>query len=287
MNDKSPVFIGPTAIHHSKTKAAYKKIASAVVANSLELTAKGRGFIMDGKQALHDALGESMKKATGLRCFNHFHQNCKKKLTDVGIRRKQDQNFFLNMVFGDDDAAVLNAKDRDELKACLDAARQLLDEEDTCLTGSPTAQFSRYLNNHRKMMNDKRRQGCLVMSLEIQGSTTQIKLSNKLTRQKEAVTKNDKKKTNMTKLEFVTDVWEQVDHQQQSELFLAIFGHSEEYELADFDIYLQVEPERWFDWTANYRDQYIKGFNKLTVENVIAKKKTEIKQDSLQDEPMQ
>ena len=89
----------------------------------------------------------------------------------------------------------------------------------------------------------------------------------------------------MSKLEFVRDVWEQVDHHQQSELSLAIFGLSEEYELADLATYLQVEPERWFDWMANERDQCVKGFNKLTVEDVIVKKKIEIKQDSLRDEP--
>ena len=150
--NESPVFIGPTAIHHSKTKAAYKKIASAVVANSPELAAKGRGFITDGEQALHDALGESMKKATGLRCFNHFRQNCKKKLTDIGIRRQQDQKFFLDIIFGDDDEAILNAKDSDELKARLDAAQQPLDKEETRLTSTPAAKFSVYLNNHRKMM---------------------------------------------------------------------------------------------------------------------------------------
>ena len=93
--NEPPIFIGPTAIHHSKTKAAYKKITSAVVANSLELAAKERGFITDGEQPLHSALGESTKKATILRgCFNHFHQNCKKKLTDIGIRRQQDKSSF-------------------------------------------------------------------------------------------------------------------------------------------------------------------------------------------------
>ena len=38
-------FWGPTAIHHSKTKATYKKVVSAVIANSPGLAAKGKGFI--------------------------------------------------------------------------------------------------------------------------------------------------------------------------------------------------------------------------------------------------
>ena len=55
--NEPPVFLRPTAIHHSKTKATYRKVVSAVVANSQDLAAKGKGFITDGKQALHDTLG--------------------------------------------------------------------------------------------------------------------------------------------------------------------------------------------------------------------------------------
>jgi len=110
-------------------------------------------------------------------------------------------------------------------------------------------------------------------------------VNNKLTRQKEAMTKNDKNKTNMSKLEFVRDVWEKVDEQQQNELSLAIFGLSEEYELADFATYLQVEPERWFEWTTKEREQYVQGFNKLTVEEVMSKKKIVIKEDCLEESP--
>lgn len=147
-----PLFVGLTAIHHSKTKATYKKVVSAVAANSPDLAAKEKGFITDGEQALHDALGESMKKSTGLHCFNHFHQNCKKKLTNKGVPRKQDQKFFLDMVFGDDEEAILNSKDGDKLKAHLNAARPSLDEQETRLMSTSTSQFSIYLDSHRKMM---------------------------------------------------------------------------------------------------------------------------------------
>lgn len=62
----SPVFLGPTAIHYSKTKTAFKKIATAVVSSCPNFGTKGQGFITDGEKALNDALSESMKKATGL-----------------------------------------------------------------------------------------------------------------------------------------------------------------------------------------------------------------------------
>ena len=292
--NEPPVFIGPTAIHHSKTKATYKKMASAVVANSPDLAAKGKGFITDGEQALHDALGDAMKKSTGLRCFNHFRQNCKTKLANIGVRKQQDQKFFLDMVFGDEEEAILNSKDSDELKARLDAARPSLDEQEARLTKTSTPQFSTYLNSHRKMMKRSMIRSARMkagMPCEQSGKpkkcyTNQSEaVNNKLMRQKEAISKNDKSKTNMTKLEFVRDVWEEVDHQQQSELSLAIFSLSEEFELADFAKYLQVEPDKWFELSPNERHQYLKGFNTLTIEDVVAKRKIAIKHNPQPVEP--
>ena len=58
-------------------------------------------------------------------------------------------------------------------------------------------------------------------------------INKKLTRQKEAMAKNDKSKVNLTKLEFTRHVWEELDRHPQEELKLAICGLSEEYELAD------------------------------------------------------
>ena len=58
-------------------------------------------------------------------------------------------------------------------------------------------------------------------------------MNNKLTRQKEAITRKEKGKSNMSKLEFVRDVWEEVDNQQQRELQMANCDLSEEFELID------------------------------------------------------
>ena len=70
-------------------------------------------------------------------------------------------------------------------------------------------------------------------------------VNNKLTRQKEAIRGKAKSKTDLTKLEFVRDVWEQVDQQQQLELQLAIFGLSEEY-----------EPEEWEEFSRDIQSIY-------------------------------
>lgn len=85
---------------------------------------------------------------------------------------------------------------------------------------------------------------------------------------KEAITGKAKSKSDLTKLEFVRDVWEQVDQQQQLELQLAICGLSEEYELADQVHYLSVNPEVWYEWPVEQRMEYTRKFKELTVEDV-------------------
>lgn len=96
----APVFLGPTAIHYSKQKGVYSKIVHAVASNTPNLADKGKGYITDGEDALYSALREVMRQATGLRCFRHFYQNCRDKLHKLGIQKKEDQKFFLEVIFG-------------------------------------------------------------------------------------------------------------------------------------------------------------------------------------------
>ena len=79
---------------------------------------------------------------------------------------------------------------------------------------------------------------------------------------------SEKSKDNLTKLEFVKEVWEEIDRQQQLELSKAVCGMSDEYELADIASYLEVPAEEWFDWTETKRAHYISKFNELSVEDV-------------------
>ena len=80
------------------------------------MSRKARGYVTDGEKALSDALAETMPKATGLRCFNHFRENCKSKLKSVGITKKQEQAFFIEWVFGTHPNSVLEAEDKKDLK---------------------------------------------------------------------------------------------------------------------------------------------------------------------------
>lgn len=95
-------------------------------------------------------------------------------------------------------------------------------------------------------------------------------LNNMLTRRKESFIKTDKGKQDLSKLQFTTEVFQPTYKHQMQELKAALYGGSDEYELADVCKYLEVSPETWFgDWSEKQREEYIKKFNRLTMEQVM------------------
>ena len=155
-----------------------------------------------------------------------FRENCKSKLKSVGITKKQEQAFFIEWVFGTHPNSVLEAEDRKDLKSKLTVLKDELEEEERRITGNEQ-HFWTYLSVNEKMMKDsmiaksRRKAG---MPSDSNGKPLRCytnmagSVNNKLTRQKEAVTRKEKSKDNLTKLEFVKEVWEEIDRQQQLEL---------------------------------------------------------------------
>ena len=135
-------------------------------------------------------------------------------------------------------------------------------EQEKRLTSTSSPRFWSYLSRNEKMMRRSMIESARMkagMPSDKAGNvlrcyTNQSEaVNNKLTRQKEAITGKAKNKSDLKKIEFVRDVWEEVDNQQQSELKLAMFGMSEEYELSDEASYLEVNPEDWFEWPEEKR----------------------------------
>lgn len=151
--NEAPVFIGPTALHCSKSKTVYKNIASAVFASCPELSRKARVSVTDGEKALLDALAETMPKATGLRCFNHSRENRKSKLKSVEITKKQEQVVFIERILGTHPNSFLEAEDKKDLKSKLTAVKDELEEEERRITGNDP-QFWTYLSVNKKMKKD-------------------------------------------------------------------------------------------------------------------------------------
>ena len=95
-------------------------------------------------------------------------------------------------------------------------------------------------------------------------------LNNMLTRRKEAFIKTDKGKQDLSKLQFTTEVFQPTYKHQIEEMRAALYGGSDEYELADVCKYLEVPAETWFgEWSEPQREEYTRKFNELSVEEVM------------------
>ena len=282
----APSFLGPTAIHYSKTKLVYKKIVHAVASASPDLAEKGKGYITDGEESLYTAIQEELKHATGLRCFRHFHQNCRDKLYKLGIQKPNQQKVFLDTVFGFHEMeGILDAVDENDFQTRMVAAKMKLDPVEVEIT-CKTPEFCMYLKNHSKMITT-----CMLATAREKAgmpknnagkpvkcySNQSESINNKLTRTKEAISNIGKNKGTVTKLEFTRDVFEEVDRHQQEELTLAICGLSNDFELAEIVDHVKLSPEQWFDLSPEERKLYVKSFNKMTVQAALKRKSIPIR----------
>ena len=95
--DESPVFLGPTMIHHKKTYDTYRAFP-ATCASKCKGLSKVKWFISDGEGNLPRAFEDELKNARSLPCFKHFESNCKEKLREVGICHTRKQQGILEAV---------------------------------------------------------------------------------------------------------------------------------------------------------------------------------------------
>ena len=117
-SDVHPVFLGPTAIHHSKDSQTYGKIVSSVSRACPQLKTSLSGFITDGELALSNALEEGFPHTTSLRCFRHVHSSCKHKLEEIGISPRKTSSFFFNFVLGSE--GLVECEKNSDLSAMLE-----------------------------------------------------------------------------------------------------------------------------------------------------------------------
>lgn len=176
---------------------------------------------------------------------------------------------------------ILGANTKDELHEILTASRERLEREETRITGRKAPLFWKYVASHKEMMEKcmigsaRKKPGmpCDQFGTPLRCYTNQSEsVNNKLTRQKEAIVKNDKIKIDLSKLQFTKDVWEEVDKHQQDELHMAIYWLSAEYELSTVVAHLAVPPDERFEMSTVQRAEYVQKFNEMTVKEAMRRK---------------
>ena len=96
-------------------------------------------------------------------------------------------------------------------------------------------------------------------------------INNVLVQTKESYLREQKKPetTQLSKLEFTKNIFEEVHRKQQEELTLAVIGLSDQYELSTIVAHLAVPAEVWFEWSVAQRKEYIAKFNSMSVKKTI------------------
>ena len=279
---ESPIFLGPTMIHHKKTYDAYSSLAGTLVSKCKGFS-KAKGFITDGEEELQRAFQNNLENAQSLRCFKHFESNCKEKLREIGIRQRKDQRYFLHKVFGvpGKEEGILDAVDRHDLRKRLDSTRSDIEaKEREVLHRSEDSYVPRYwlyLNDHYNMirhhMVDKvRRKAGMVdgdNGKPLRSYTNCSESMNHVMKAaKDAFLKENPCIPHLSKLQFTKHVFEVIHAHQMEELQSAVAGVSDDYVLADYARYLQVPADVWFEWSASMRQEYMRKFQKLSIEDV-------------------
>ena len=94
------------------------------------------------------------------------------------------------------------------------------------------------------------------------------------TRHKEALIKTDKGKQDLSKLQFTTEVFQPTYKHQREELTRPYMAGAMNMNLQTFaNTDLEVSPETWFgEWSENYRAEYVRKFQELTIEQVMERR---------------
>ena len=256
------VMVGLTIIHHSKTKDIYDTALRAI-ARKTSLSNQKIGIVTDGEAALISACKNTFKQSIGLRCTNQFKENCKDYLKSIGIIKETDQGPLLDIVFGED--GLVEAEDKKDLRRKMKDAVPLIDAlEKQCLrkneTDSFNTKFSTYLLERekevlRKLSRDNRRKGGMPLDrsrVPARVFTNQSETVNSML-SSHKIALGYSKKEDLSKAQFIKDVWEEVVSRQDANIERALFGQSEQYQLTEEAKYLEVEVERWYNWTEQQR----------------------------------
>ena len=208
------------------------------------------------------ACKNTFKQSIGLRCTNQLKENCKDYLKSIRIIKKTDQGPLLDIVFGED--GLTEAEDKKDLRRKMKDAVPLIDAlEKQCLRKSETDSFSTKFSTYPlecekevlcKLSRDYRRKGGMPLDrsrVPAQVFTNQSETVNSILSSCK-IALGYSKKEDLSKAQTY-------GRRLCPDKERALFGQSEQYRLTeqywltDEAKYLEVEVERWYNWTEQQR----------------------------------
>ena len=243
---------GPVVLHHGKKENIFT-LAFKVIAEKTGLTDTVFGIITDGELAVQNACSANFKNSLLLRCANnHFKENCKRFLLSAGVPNN-DLHVFLEVVFGEE--GLLEAEDKKDLKRRIKTAEDFLMGMENAVSNSIQEKFCDFIKKRekpviRKMIRDVRQRANLPLddnSVPVRSYTNQSETLNfMLSAKKESI--NFGKKKDLSKSQFIRDVWFSLIEEINEELQKAVYDQSDRYRLSESAEYLTVAIDEWYNW---------------------------------------
>ena len=91
------------------------------------------------------------------------------------------------------------------------------------------------------------------------------------------------KKDDLSKINFIRNVWQPLVMMQDREIEKAIYGASSEYQVVDCALHLKVQTEIWYQWSTNKRKKYVDTFRSLSLKDIQEGKTIDIDEGSDSD----
>jgi hypothetical protein len=263
---KSPVFIGPIFIHHTKQRATYKQFFDKLTSIRGQLS-NVICYGTDGEKALSDALAEAFPLGIHLRCFRHFRGNFLSFLTNLKIGETRS---YFEEVFGKQEGNVyqvglVDAASEDEFDARLLSLRESWAKREKCAVEN--CQVYQWMEERSLMVKS-----CMLASVR-----TKAGLGNPpmkfYTNDSENTNRRLRDKTNgreQGETSFIRDMKELIEDSQETEVVLAMYGASEVYEVRESFRKFELQREEWFRMNEDQRRKYIRDIYSKSMEELYA-----------------
>ena len=260
-----PVMLGPTLVHQTKTLRPFHFFASTLICLNPNI-ANLQAFGTDGESELIKGFKLAFPNAVHLRCFNHFRQNIKDKLQNIGIPQSLHKEVFAD-IFGNQsgkhfEEGLVDADTESLFWTSLKVLeRKWNNIERSCLPEGITPTFYDWfyeteapviVQSMLKEVREKANLGNPPTPFTTNGSES----INKVIK-----AQVDWKESNLpTLIEKLHGICEK----QQKNIERAIIGRSE-WQFASEYSHLQIPESKWYKMSQKARERHIRKVNATTV----------------------
>ena len=249
---KNPVMIGPMLVHRRKVFSTYHFFASGLVSLNPALSCL-QAFGTDGEECLYNAFSVQFTQAHHVRCFLHFRDNCKAKLSELKVSNDVAleiiQDIFGSLIKGLQ--GIVDASSADDLRSQFD---HLQAKWDSIAPGFHSWFLEYKLHEVELSMLAPIRQAAGLGNPPEPFYTNEIESINRVIKRKTEYKSSEWPGFCKVARELISD--------QQNEIEKAVIGVGE-YKFCDEFKHLQLPLTKWSSMTKLQRERYLQKIAKV------------------------